>query len=396
MSHNTQTVLDGRRLAIKQFLRQLITPSEGCDQPRYFIWVDFLRGIAAISILIYHYFQFYYVSPDKYLRSYQGNQPFSDFLYVFYTYGPVAVQLFWTISGFVFASVYLNHGTIVTAKDFFINRFARLYPLHFVTLITVAVLQLVSSKTLGHYEITSYNDSYHFLLNLGFISSWGLESGWSFNNPIWSVSVEILIYIIFFISIPHISKKPLLTVGMILCFQLLLAAKTPGELFWWCGSFFYSGCFIFNLWRTINLQNTKLPLLVGVVCTAIPVFILKSGYLTSFFFLMILPAVVMLAASIDRFDIIGLGARMHIVGDMTYSVYLWHTPIQIFILVIIHNYALNQGIVLSKLFFLSYMLTVLVISYVSFNYIELPLRLAIRKKFQGKPKQQDQGIHQSK
>ena len=79
------------------------------------------------------------------------------------------------------------------SKKFFVNRFTRLYPLHFITLIIVAVLQFFSFKSLNQFMIFDYNDIYHFFLNIFFISSWGFEKGMSFNQPIWSVSYEIIV-----------------------------------------------------------------------------------------------------------------------------------------------------------------------------------------------------------
>ena len=67
-------------------------------------------------------------------------------------------------------------------KIFFINRFARLYPLHFATLILVAVLQIINLSLSNTFQIVPINDFYHFTLNLFFISDLGaIEKGkWIF------------------------------------------------------------------------------------------------------------------------------------------------------------------------------------------------------------------------
>ena len=109
----------------------------------YFYWVDFLRGFAALSVLIWHYQHLYSTAPGIVELADKSTQPFYDILWLFYNYGRHAVYLFWVISGFVFSTVYIKKER-TTAKDFFIHRFARLYPLHFLTLIVVAVLQALS------------------------------------------------------------------------------------------------------------------------------------------------------------------------------------------------------------------------------------------------------------
>lgn len=53
-------------------------------------------------------------------------------------------------------------------------------------------------NAIGSYFVYPNNDIKHFLLNLFFASSWSFESGHSFNGPIWSVSVEVLLHALFF------------------------------------------------------------------------------------------------------------------------------------------------------------------------------------------------------
>ena len=55
-----------------------------------------------------------------------------------------------------------------------------------------------SLNKFGNYQINSINDTYHFILNFFFISGWGFEKSYSFNGPIWSVSIELIIYALSF------------------------------------------------------------------------------------------------------------------------------------------------------------------------------------------------------
>ncbi|WP_162888633.1 acyltransferase [Dechloromonas sp. HYN0024] len=171
-------------------------------QCKYFPAVDFLRGLGAFVILVWHYHHFYFVQP--YFSPETGNpvwdfdvQPFYGWLWPFYHYGAWAVQFFWVISGFVFAHVYSNKKT--GAKTFFIFRMSRLYPLHIITLAFISVLQYGSLYSTGKFQILAINDAYHFFLHLLFASNWGFEKGYSFNSPVWSISVEEIAYWCFWI-----------------------------------------------------------------------------------------------------------------------------------------------------------------------------------------------------
>ena len=97
------------------------------------------------------------------------------------------------------------------------RRFARLYPLHFVTLLFVAGLQAYHLSVNGSHQLFGFNDTYHFILNLFMASPWGLEEGLSFNAPIWSVSVEVIVYFVFWLALPFLNKHKWLGPLVLLC-----------------------------------------------------------------------------------------------------------------------------------------------------------------------------------
>ena len=135
--------------------------------PSYFAWLDGLRGVAALIVVIFHYHHFYLADwrdrpnipkPDQF--------PFSGALLPIYEHGDYAVQLFWVISGFVFAHVYFRRNT--NLQGFIMARFARLYPLHFATLMIVLFLQWFSISKVWQWQIYGNNDARHFALQLFF------------------------------------------------------------------------------------------------------------------------------------------------------------------------------------------------------------------------------------
>ena len=189
--------------------------------------------------------------------------------------------MFWAISGFVFAFVYLDKKKEITGKKFFINRFSRLYPLHFATLMIVTLLQIINYKSLGNFQIYQTNDIYHFFLNLFFIAGWGFESGESFNAPIWSVSIELIVYVLFFISIIYLNKYK---IKFILLIYLLFFIIDKSDLcdyrgesarFWHlfaalnyildCGRLFFSGILVFFIYEKVNKKLYLLLLSVILI-----------------------------------------------------------------------------------------------------------------------------------
>ena len=167
------------------------------------VGIELLRFLSAFAVLMWHYQHFGLVTDDMSFE--RSAQPFYDWLYPFYEHGRNGVRVFWCISGFIFFLTYYRSISErrTDFRTFAVNRFSRLYPLHVVSLIAVAVLQFLFLKQYDHFFIYEHNDAKHFLLNLVFASHWGFQEGQSFNAPFWSVSVEVVIYAIFFLFVAN-------------------------------------------------------------------------------------------------------------------------------------------------------------------------------------------------
>lgn len=356
------------------------TPSTISKKKNHFYWLDIFRGIAAFSVLIWHYQQFYSPEADVVGLTERSVQPFYSFFKYFYHYGNSAVQFFWVISGFVFAATYFEKQAPIW-KKFMIHRVSRLYPLHFITLIVVAVLQIINLELIGKYQIYANNDLYHFVLNLFLIPYWGFQKGYSFNAPIWSVSVEVVIYFIFFICLPLILKKErntLLTILAVLI--LLLVTKSKILVFWRCGLFFFLGCLIFHLWKRYSHLPKKL--------LSLSILGIFSGIFMGTFWpehingtlqhLILYPAIVMFTAAIDSFDKLSLGPKGKLLGDLSFGIYLWHVPVQLFLILWLEISEKGRMIANEYWFFALFIVSTFTVSYLSFRFFELPMQKKIR------------------
>jgi peptidoglycan/LPS O-acetylase OafA/YrhL len=178
------------------------------NQDNKLLGIELLRFLSSVAVLIFHYQHFAFVGTVE-THFVASQQPFFSLFRLFYNYGFYGVEVFWCISGFIFFWKYssvIANGTM-TGYVFFVLRLSRLYPLHFVTLVFMALMQYVYFSQHSTYFVYPYNDLYHFLLQLGFASNWGVQRGDSFNGPIWSISIEVLVYALFFISLKYASKR---------------------------------------------------------------------------------------------------------------------------------------------------------------------------------------------
>lgn len=158
--------------------------------------LDALRGIAAVGILLWHY------------AGHFGARPLSFMFAPFYTRGLYLVDFFFVLSGFILCTAYLNDERKSKLKENIIRRLARLYPLHFVTLIFTVIVQLVLVTSFDKsFFVYQFNDAFHFILNLFLAQFIGLQDGMSFNGPSWSISTEFYVSLLFFIVLAF-AKRP--------------------------------------------------------------------------------------------------------------------------------------------------------------------------------------------
>jgi peptidoglycan/LPS O-acetylase OafA/YrhL len=166
------------------------------------VGIEVLRFLCALSVLIWHYDHFFFTGAFdiSFAEEIRHKLPLYPLLSFFYNNGSLAVQIFWAISGFIFYWHYvqsINAGT-VPFYEFFVRRFSRLYPLHFATLLIVAVWQFIYYASHQTTFIYSWNKPIWFVSQLMFASNWLTRQPVTLNGPIWSISIEILIYLSFF------------------------------------------------------------------------------------------------------------------------------------------------------------------------------------------------------
>lgn len=135
--------------------------------------LTFTRFLAAISIVIFHYGK----------KSFLFNNSYVDFIF---GNADVCVSYFFILSGFVMMIAYSSK-TSIEPKVYFINRFARIYPMYLLALLIMLFLQFRTNEL----------DLSGLFLNVLMIQSWVPGKILTVNPPGWSLSVEFVFYAIF-------------------------------------------------------------------------------------------------------------------------------------------------------------------------------------------------------
>ena len=148
--------------------------------------LDSLRGFAAIVVVLFHCANGSSLTNNMFVQS-----------------GPLMVDFFFVLSGFVIALNYMDRiHDFDGLVEFQTRRFGRLYPLHLFTLLVflgIECLKLAAQRH-GHSEAGSpafsSNDLVAFVNNLFLTQALFLDHV-SFNYPAWSISTEFYTYLIF-------------------------------------------------------------------------------------------------------------------------------------------------------------------------------------------------------
>ncbi|MEL0651237.1 acyltransferase [Algibacter sp. TI.3.09] len=135
--------------------------------------LTFTRFVAAVLIVFHHFGSGKMHFTNEYTR----------FLF---KQANVGVSYFFILSGFVMIIAY-HKKMHVNFMDYMRNRFARIYPVYLLALLSLLALFVISNQV-------SYVD---FVLNLFMVQTWVPSKALVFNNAAWSLSVELFFYVLF-------------------------------------------------------------------------------------------------------------------------------------------------------------------------------------------------------
>jgi peptidoglycan/LPS O-acetylase OafA/YrhL len=212
-------------------------------------------------------------------------------------------------------------------------------------------------------------------------SNWaGVEE--SFNGPIWSISIEVLVYFVFYLALRFISGSVALLLIMAVVPAATLFFKVSTHPLFTCLMFFYLGCLTAVCYARVKndprrrVFATAVALLVIAFVSALQLFVTVKPI---YFLLAFSPALILLCVmyipATRRTSGILVAA-----GSVTYSSYLLHVPIQLSIVTLVSYTHLTMPIY-SDAFFLCFIAGTLLLSFYCYRYFEVPAQSYLRRRF---------------
>jgi peptidoglycan/LPS O-acetylase OafA/YrhL len=366
--------------------------------PKRLYVLDVSRGFAALAVVLWHWQHFAFnkiTLPKDFERD---SQPLYAVLSIFYEKGFMGVGYFFLLSGFIFFWLYRFsiQNKDISFMTFWCQRFSRLYPLHFVTLLIVALLQIAYILHNGSSFIYPFNDIYHFFLNLVFASYWGFERGYSFNFPVWSVSIEIILYFVFFVIAYNRQGGILFCLGIsvisfIIYINFCNRAIFNGLSFFFLGGFVFHSTFLISTkYKKLNAVIYSIAALSWLLTVANFYVFNLSDFIRNFgligkIFIIGFPNYILLPFTVCSLALIEINRGQFLksiswIGDITYSSYLLHFPLQLLFALAVSYGALNSNFYLNPLYLLVFFSILIPLSYITFIGFERPIQKMIRNR----------------
>ncbi|EOW1911071.1 acyltransferase family protein [Yersinia enterocolitica] len=342
--------------------------------------IQFCRAIAFLMVLMLH------------------RTPTWDLFYIF-QHGNYGVLLFFIISGFIITFLNLN-GKIDSTRIFLIKRFARIFPIYWITTLLCIIVAYYNYRT-GFDGWSPLAD----FTKIGWMQTFTLlplQDGWLVNVVAWSLIYEIWYYIIFSIFIYILRDKFILGVlgyaYVVLAIQLLFPKITHSDflainwsiIFSTLNWFFIMGaCIAYILFDKIR----KYKLLCYFTLLSCFLFQVLLGYKNQYAAKgEQITELVLLASSLTL--IIGclyleinknfkFPRTIVFIGNISYTLYLFHYVWVEIVRGVFSEFipGLYKDSITEKT---AYYISLFIISFIIYKYIEIPSNKFLRKKLLSK------------
>lgn len=351
-----------------------------------------LRYLAAAWVVFFHWSSYF---PDTALP---GNPLIRS--------GFLGVDFFFILSGFVLSHVYIKR-TVEGRLDywnFISRRFARIYPMHFLTLGAMIVFGVVAHRLALTFAGPWSPDEFLALAsgeaprelfgNLLLIHAWGAGDGLHFNAPSWSISAEWFAYLLFPILAVMVFARRLragtmlglIAIGIIIFGTVVEAAarRSVFEMSWNIGVLriapdFIYGIALYRFGQIFSLGRKA----AAVTLTASFMAIVLGAYAAIPLQLMVLNFGLFIFSGADLERCGGAGLFRNgffvLLGEISYSLYMVHFPFGIVVFGLIIQPG-QSATAMGGIALIAVMIAAATgLSYLTYRFVEVPTRDLINR-----------------
>lgn len=340
--------------------------------------LTFTRFIAAIFIIILHFGTFLKIKNYHFINS-------------IWEHLNLGVSYFYVLSGFVMVIAYSKNNEI-DHKKYYINRFARIYPLHILALILTIIFGYLITVD---FKIAKLS----ILSNLLLIQSWIPRTVLTLNSPAWSISVEAFFYLLFpfllrLLYKMNIGKIILYTVSFnVICqivynyyfFSDYYTGFNPDGYFLFYNPLLHLNSFLIGILfgfiykkQILKSKNYDIHILILTCIMVYSVYLLRNIFIHNGFFALFF-GIIILLFSHNKGYLTKLFSNKKLIhlGNISFAIYLLQHPIYLASTYILNYFQIQN---LMVIFFVSLLILIIVSHYV-YIYFETFVQDIIKKYF---------------
>ncbi|RAJ77559.1 peptidoglycan/LPS O-acetylase OafA/YrhL [Chitinophaga dinghuensis] len=354
---------------------------------QHFEVLDGLRGLAALSIVVFHLYEF--MTPD-YTKSPIGH-------------GYLAVDFFFCLSGFVIGYAYDERALKLGLKTFFVNRLIRLHPM----VIWGSVIGLLGYVLDPYIGVGSVTEAGTVKIIAAFLCSllmlpfpWlpGRGGGlFPYNTPAWSLLMEYVINIVYGLLLVRIGRRWLLGLLVLSAVWIAAVARHRGWIItgWDAPTFldgfarvtfsFLAGLTVFRF--NLVIKNRLHCLLLGVLLMGVFVspHMLNDWIAEMIMVMFVFPLLLSLGAGAT---VSGWWRNCCVItGRLSYPLYMTH----IWAVWLFGNYVMKTKPGMNEMYLTAGIVFAgsLLMAYVAMRFYDEPVRRWLTDKVAGRASKQD-------
>ncbi len=339
--------------------------------------ITFTRFLAAIAIVIYHYA----------LKLYPFN---TEIISTIFKHATVGVSYFFILSGFVMIIAYGQKAEINTA-DYFKNRVARIYPVYLLAIILLFIHFVLSRQDIDYMGL---------FLNVFVIQAWVPAKAIEFNSPGWSLTVEFFFYAIFPFLLQYIYKArnyrkvivPVIIFWILsqVLFNLLAASSfnqgfpsaSYNLLYYFpimhLNEFLIgnvAGLYFIGLHSSASKNYDGYIIFIAVLILVFMKFSFGLNYHNGLLAILFVPFILLLSMNNGRITRLFNHKWLVFLGEISYGIYILQYPVFTWTRSLLKSLDITGR---SQIFYISF-IVLIIVSGISYHFIETPLRNRIKK-----------------
>jgi peptidoglycan/LPS O-acetylase OafA/YrhL len=270
-----------------------------------------------------------------------------------------------------------------------------------VTLLAATAMQFAFQSRTGNFFIFDANDWQHFVKSIFLVQNWlPPDELQSFNGPAWAVSIEVLLYIIFFAAVRLGMRGPVGAIGV---------AIIGAIIFFWDGQigrgimgFFWGGATYYAVRRLVIHRRAK-AIARAVIVAAIAAWLvcvveIYLGPIQAVFqltpfakffaahaypiflqaYILVVVPLTLAALALHEQLFSGPYGRLKVLGDISYSTYLIHFPMQLALALLALQLGWMPADFMHGWVMLAFYAVLILLGWLSYMYLERPLQAFIR------------------